>query len=107
MRAHARNIRYGDWLRARQAGVERGRELFCRSRGGMLHGSDAGDAVVTDCTNQAAVTAAARINVYLGAEVNLVGDCLTNRSCGNIVTAVLPHASDSPPNRCVRDTDTF
>jgi len=84
-------VAYGDWLRARQAGVEQGREMFCRSRGGGLQQSGGTQtSVVTDCTDQAAVTAAARINVYMGAEVNLVGECITNRSCGNIVTAVLP-----------------
>ena len=57
------------WLRARQAGVEKGREAFCNTQ--MME--------TIDCSDQASIVAAARINVYLGAEVNLVGNCLTNR----------------------------
>ena len=78
---------YTAWLQARQTGVTQGRAAFCTTRKGMLQ--DGADGV--DCTDSRAVVNAAAVNVFNGAEVNLVGTCLHNVSCGNIVRAVLPH----------------
>lgn len=79
---------YAAWLTARQTGVERGRKSFCRMRKGRLSVATTNSPV--DCDDTAAIVAAAPTNVYLGAEVNLVADCLTNTSCGNIVREILP-----------------
>lgn len=80
---------YTAWLQARQAGVTQGRAAFCAARNGVLQ--DGVDGV--DCSDSRAVTAAAAVNVFNGAEVNLVGTCLHNASCGNIVRSVLPHVA--------------
>ena len=76
---------YAAWLTARQLGVEEGRRAYCETMGGVLGGS------TVDCADSAAVAHVAHVKVYHGAEVNLVGACLNNASCGNIVTEVLPH----------------
>ena len=81
---------FSAWLQARQDGVTQGRATFCRDRAGILREDQA---VETNCNDPAAVVAAASVNVFNGAEVNLVGSCLTNMTCGNIVRAVLPHVA--------------
>jgi len=83
---------YAAWLQARQDGVTRGRAAFCTARGGLL-GASGQQRVAVNCSDPKAVVDAAAVNVYLGAEVNLVASCIHNTTCGNIVRAVLPHVA--------------
>jgi hypothetical protein len=79
------------WLQARQDGVAQGRKAFCEKRKGLLGGQQWPIAV--DCDNVRQVVETAAVNVYHGAEVNLVASCVRNASCGNVVRAVLPHVA--------------
>ena len=81
---------YTAWLRARQEGVTQGRAAFCTARNGILQ-KDSTDSV--DCSHSRAIVDAAAVNVFNGAEVNLVGTCIHNASCGNIVRSVLPYVA--------------
>jgi ribosomal protein L13 len=78
---------YAAWLQARQDGVTRGRTAFCVARSGRLRGGEGTAAV--DCGDTEAVVRAAAVNVFNGAEVNLVAACVHNASCGNIVREVI------------------
>jgi hypothetical protein len=85
-------VAFTAWLQARQDGVAQGRKAFCKKRKGILRRGQRRDGTV-DCDDAEQVVKEAAVNVYHGAEVNLVASCVHNASCGNVVRAVLPHVA--------------